>query len=150
MLSCPPFTAPNTSHIRDRVIVSLDRVISLSLGRPCAIQDEECVYHPYVLPSSPSNHDFHSIDAEFPVDCDDEYWEHPDPEQAFVQPPNKPSLLSFFVSYLALNRILALCLRTVVRLTSFPSYHLFTSPPSILSTDRKLCLYSWGNGSKTL
>lgn len=79
------------------VIVSQDRMISLTLGRPCAIQDED-------------------IDAEFPVDCDDEYWEHPDPEQAFVQPQDKPSLLSFFISYLALNRILALCLRTIYSL----------------------------------
>ncbi|PBK73560.1 hypothetical protein ARMSODRAFT_638994 [Armillaria solidipes] len=88
------------------VIVSLDRVISLSLGRPCAIQDED-------------------IDAEFPVDCDDEYWEHPDPEQAFVQPPDKPSLLSFFVSYLALNRILALCLRTVYSLNRSKTLFVF-------------------------
>ncbi|KAK0448797.1 fungal-specific transcription factor domain-containing protein [Armillaria borealis] len=88
------------------VIVSLDRVISLSLGRPCAIQDED-------------------IDAEFPVDCDDEYWEHPDPEQAFVQPRDKPSLLSFFISYLALNRILALCLRTVYSLNRSKTLFVF-------------------------
>ncbi|KAK0468912.1 hypothetical protein IW261DRAFT_1010989 [Armillaria novae-zelandiae] len=107
--------------------------MSLLLGRPCAIQDEEGVYYPYVLPSSPSKRDFRSIDADFPVDCDDEYWEHLDPEHAFVQPPDKPSLFSFFISYLILNRIFALCLHTVVRLPSFPSYHLFTSPPNILS-----------------
>ncbi|KAK0213166.1 fungal-specific transcription factor domain-containing protein [Desarmillaria ectypa] len=88
------------------VIVSLDRLISLTLGRPCAIQDED-------------------IDAEFPVDCDDEYWEHPDPEQAFVQPPDKPSRLSFFISYLALNRILALCLRTIYSLNRSKTLFVF-------------------------
>ncbi|KAK0455542.1 fungal-specific transcription factor domain-containing protein [Desarmillaria tabescens] len=88
------------------VIVSLDRLISLALGRPCAIQDED-------------------IDAEFPVDCDDEHWEHPDPEQAFVQPPDKPSLVSFFISYLALNRILALCLRTIYSLNRSKTLFVF-------------------------
>ncbi|KAF8834771.1 hypothetical protein BDN67DRAFT_914233 [Paxillus ammoniavirescens] len=76
------------------VLVTLDRQMSSSLGRPCAIQDED-------------------FDLDFPVECDDEYWEDPNPEQAFEQPPGKPSTMSFFTSYLKLNHILAFALRTI-------------------------------------
>lgn len=58
-----------------------------------------------------------SFDIDLPIECDDEYWFHPDPAQAFKQPPGKPSKLSFFVSLIKLNQILAFALRTVV------SYH---------------------------
>jgi hypothetical protein len=75
-------------------LVYFDRFLACSLGRPCATQDED-------------------FDTDFPVDCDDEYWEHPDPEKAFKQPPNKPSKVSFFISILKLNHILAFVLRTV-------------------------------------
>ncbi|KAF9220414.1 hypothetical protein BS17DRAFT_344209 [Gyrodon lividus] len=76
------------------VLVTLDRQMSSSLGRPCAIQDED-------------------FDLDLPVECDDEYWEHPDPEQAFKQPRDKPSAMSFFISFLKLNHILAFALRTI-------------------------------------
>lgn len=76
------------------VLISLDRLVSSSLGRPCAIQDED-------------------FDLDMPLECDDEYWEHPDPDQAFKQPPGKPSLISYFVSFLKLNHILAFALRTI-------------------------------------
>lgn len=56
-----------------------------------------------------------SFDVDFPLEVDDEYWENPlDPERAFVQPPDKPSTASFFVSYLRLNQILGFILRTIV------------------------------------
>ncbi|KIK97466.1 hypothetical protein PAXRUDRAFT_10160 [Paxillus rubicundulus Ve08.2h10] len=76
------------------VLIILDRQMSSLLGRPCAIQDDD-------------------FDLDLPVECDDEYWEHQDPEQAFRQPPNKPSAMSFFMSYLKLNHILAFALRTI-------------------------------------
>ncbi|KAG1905387.1 fungal-specific transcription factor domain-containing protein [Suillus fuscotomentosus] len=76
------------------VLVSLDRLVSSSLGRPCAIQDED-------------------FDLEMPLECDDEYWEHPDPDQMFKQPPGKPSLISHFINFLKLNHILAFALRTI-------------------------------------
>ncbi|KAG1759731.1 fungal-specific transcription factor domain-containing protein [Suillus occidentalis] len=76
------------------VLVSLDRLVSSSLGRPCAIQDED-------------------FDLEMPLECDDEYWEHPDPDKTFKQPPGKPSLVSHFVNILKLNHILAFALRTI-------------------------------------
>jgi len=49
-----------------------------------------------------------------PVDCDDEYWDHPDPEKRFKQPSNKTSSVTAFILYLKLQRILTFSLRTVV------------------------------------
>jgi hypothetical protein len=48
------------------------------------------------------------------MECDDEYWENPDPEQAFKQPSGKPSKLSYFILYLKLDQILGFALRTIV------------------------------------
>ncbi|KAA1476285.1 hypothetical protein DENSPDRAFT_843199 [Dentipellis sp. KUC8613] len=76
------------------VLVVLDRLMSSALGRPCAIQEED-------------------FDIDYPVECDDEYWTHPDPKQAFKQPPGKESYMSYFVRYLKLNQILAFALRTL-------------------------------------
>ncbi|KAK7024381.1 Gypsy retrotransposon integrase-like protein 1 [Paramarasmius palmivorus] len=75
-------------------LVSMDHTISAGLGRPCAIQDED-------------------FDLEMPVECDDEYWEHPDPNQAFRQPPGRPSYVAAFNSYLKLMRLLGIALRTI-------------------------------------
>ncbi|KAF9021193.1 hypothetical protein BDZ89DRAFT_1019740 [Hymenopellis radicata] len=79
------------------ILVIMDRASSSALGRPCAILDED-------------------IDIDFPAECDDEYWEHPDPEQAFKQPPGKPSYIAYFNTYLRLNQLLSFCLRTVYSL----------------------------------
>ncbi|KAG5634613.1 hypothetical protein H0H81_001376 [Sphagnurus paluster] len=78
------------------VLVCMDRLFSSSLGRPCSIHDED-------------------FDIDLPIECDDEYWEHPDPEQRWRQPtPDKtPSLVTYFVVYIRLNQILAFLLRTV-------------------------------------
>ncbi|KIK66923.1 hypothetical protein GYMLUDRAFT_239127 [Collybiopsis luxurians FD-317 M1] len=75
-------------------LVCMDRVLSTGLGRPCAIHDED-------------------YDVEFPMECDDEYWEHPDPAQAFKQPPGKPSIISAFNTYIKLNILLSMALRTI-------------------------------------
>lgn len=63
-----------------------------------------------------------SFDLDFPVDCDDEYWEAPDPAQAFQQPKGKPSLISAFIAYLRLCQVISFALRTIVRppLLTFP------------------------------
>ncbi|KAF8805406.1 hypothetical protein BYT27DRAFT_7193177 [Phlegmacium glaucopus] len=76
------------------VLICMDRMISASLGRPCAIHDED-------------------FNIDLPVDCDDEYWDNPDPEQRFKQPENKPSSVSGFILYIGLNQILSKCLRTI-------------------------------------
>ncbi|KAI9000492.1 fungal-specific transcription factor domain-containing protein [Trametes punicea] len=75
-------------------LVAMDRHASFALGRPCAIQDED-------------------FDLDLPIDCDDEYWTHPDPEQAFKQPPGKPSAVAFFNCHIRLLQILACALRTI-------------------------------------
>ena len=63
-----------------------------------------------------------------PVECDDEYWEHPDPKLRWKQPtPEKtPSLMAYFSWYIKLNHILAFLLRTVVRSTQPPSSIILT------------------------
>ncbi|KAJ8073924.1 Gypsy retrotransposon integrase-like protein 1 [Marasmius tenuissimus] len=54
-----------------------------------------------------------NFDCELPSECDDEYWETPDPGQAFVQPAGKPSVLSFFVTFLKLLDIIGFAQRTL-------------------------------------
>ncbi|GLB41328.1 putative fungal specific transcription factor [Lyophyllum shimeji] len=78
------------------VLLCMDRLFSSSLGRPCAIHDED-------------------FDLDMPIECDDEYWEHPDPQLRWRQPtPHKtPSIITYFNSYIRLNQILAFLLRTV-------------------------------------
>ena len=57
---------------------------------------------------------FFSYDLDLPVDCDDEYWDDPDPEKRFKQPANKPSSVTAFILYIKLHQILAFSLRTIV------------------------------------
>jgi hypothetical protein len=57
---------------------------------------------------------FSSYDVELPVDCDDEFWDHPDPTLNFKQPSGKPSTTSFFHFYLRLHDILAAAMRALV------------------------------------
>ncbi|KAF8206895.1 fungal-specific transcription factor domain-containing protein [Mycena galopus ATCC 62051] len=73
-------------------LLSLERTVCAWLGRPSALHLEE-------------------YDVELPLEVDDEYWEHPDPEQAFKQPPGKPSLISYFICHIRLSEILGLTLR---------------------------------------
>ncbi|KAK1235053.1 Gypsy retrotransposon integrase-like protein 1 [Marasmius sp. AFHP31] len=75
-------------------MVYTDYSISAAYGRPCGLQEED-------------------YDLDLPIECDDEYWDHPDPDQAWRQPPGKPSTVSFFVSLLKLVKLLALALRTI-------------------------------------
>ena len=110
-----------------RVLVLLDLVTSVGLGRPCAIQDEELVR----LFSSSSHISIylHSFDLDFPIECDDEYWFISELDEAlskpfpptflqqpvvFKQPADKPSLITAFVWTLKLNKVLAVLLRTIV------------------------------------
>ncbi|KAK0449695.1 fungal-specific transcription factor domain-containing protein, partial [Desarmillaria tabescens] len=77
-----------------RAFVSMDRLLSSALGRPCMIYDED-------------------IDVDLPTECDDEYWEHSDPQQMFTQPAGQPSAVSYFNYHLRLTRLLVICLRTI-------------------------------------
>jgi hypothetical protein len=107
-------TINSAADLFRRTLVFFDRIYSCNVGRPCSTQDEECAH---IFSFCPPGLIFIwscSFDIDFPVDCDDEYWENLDPEKAFKQPPNKPSKVSFFISYLKLNQVLAFALRTVV------------------------------------
>lgn len=57
---------------------------------------------------------YFSFDLDMPVECDDEYWTSPDPDQAFRQPEGKPSTVCYFTLYLKLIQIHAFALRTIV------------------------------------
>ncbi|KAJ7251124.1 fungal-specific transcription factor domain-containing protein [Mycena haematopus] len=73
-------------------LLSLDRTVCSFLGRPSAVHVED-------------------YDLELPLEVDDEYWEHPDPDQAFKQPPGKPSLIAYFNCHIRLCELLGSTLR---------------------------------------
>lgn len=54
-----------------------------------------------------------SFDLDYPIECDDEYWETGDHRQDFKQPPGKPSAITGFVRLIKLLEILALAHRTL-------------------------------------
>lgn len=66
-----------------------------------------------------------SFDVDLPLECDDEYMEHPDPQQRFKQPAGKPSVISYFVAQIKLMRLLSFCLRTIVRITCLANFHSY-------------------------
>ena len=101
---------------------------SVGLGRPCAIQDEESVSSSSSF-SSFINIYWHSLDLDYPIECDDEYWftlekdeegSKPFPASflqqpvVFKQPSDKPSLITAFVLSLKLNKVVAVLVRTIV------------------------------------
>lgn len=95
-----PATPTVESELRKRafwLLVAMDRGMCSILGRPCSIQDED-------------------FDVDYPIECDDEYWENDDPELAFKQPPGKPSMITFFNCILRLTRIHGHCLRALYSL----------------------------------
>ncbi|KAK7439588.1 Gypsy retrotransposon integrase-like protein 1, variant 2 [Stygiomarasmius scandens] len=76
------------------VLYVLDVLISSYLGRPRAI----------------SNDDF---DVDLPIECDDEYWITPDPEQAFKQPPGQPAYVVYWNTFVKLLDIMSFAQRTI-------------------------------------
>ncbi|KAL1674775.1 fungal-specific transcription factor domain-containing protein, partial [Schizophyllum commune] len=81
------------------ILVYVDWMSAHSLGRPCATQEMD-------------------FDLEPPIECDDEYWDHPDPAKAWKQPPGKPSLMSYFLAKLRLAVLIPKCLRTIYSLNN--------------------------------
>ncbi|KAG7086804.1 hypothetical protein E1B28_002730 [Marasmius oreades] len=75
-------------------LVTIDTLMSAFLGRPRA--------------TNPADYDL-----EFPVECDDEYWDQPDPEQNFKQPSGKPCIVSGYVQMLKLVDIFGFAQRTI-------------------------------------
>ncbi|KAG7094859.1 hypothetical protein E1B28_005667 [Marasmius oreades] len=56
------------------------------------------------------------FNQEFPLEVDDEYWEHPDPDKCFKQPPGKPSTITFWVQFMKLLRVLGIAQRSYLGL----------------------------------
>ncbi|KAJ7323956.1 fungal-specific transcription factor domain-containing protein [Mycena albidolilacea] len=90
-------------------LVSYDRLISMALGRSCTTQHED-------------------IDADLPIECDDEFWENEDPARAFVQPAGKPSIMTFFNCYLRLNNILSVGLKMLYGLNKSKKLLAYRDP----------------------
>jgi hypothetical protein len=57
-----------------------------------------------------------SYDLDYPVECDDEYWDLPDSSKSFQQPPDKPSIISYFNCFLRLIEMMGNIMRLLVRL----------------------------------
>ncbi|KAK0432974.1 fungal-specific transcription factor domain-containing protein [Desarmillaria tabescens] len=77
-------------------LVTFDRLLSLYLGRPITIQEEE-----YVV-------------LLLPVECDDEYWDiGPNGEVHFCQPADKPSKISYFNAQIRLGGIMSVVARNL-------------------------------------
>ncbi|KAK0215761.1 fungal-specific transcription factor domain-containing protein [Armillaria fumosa] len=76
-------------------LVILDRLISLYLGRPVMLQEED-------------------FDLELPMECDDEYWDIGlDREVHFCQPADKPSKVSYFTAQIRLSGIMSVVVRNL-------------------------------------
>ncbi|KAF6760705.1 fungal-specific transcription factor domain-containing protein [Ephemerocybe angulata] len=76
-------------ELRKRVFFCLlgtDQIISDLQGRPAMMK--RCDW-----------------DLDYPVDCDDQFWESENPELAFKQPVDRPSSISFFIRHLQLLSI---------------------------------------------
>ncbi|KAF7320555.1 Fungal-trans domain-containing protein [Mycena chlorophos] len=82
------------------VLLYQDRMVSSGMGRPCTLGYED-------------------LDIDLPVECDDEYWEHP--THPFQQPPGIPSRIAFFNALMGLNNMLAASMRSVYGLGKFKS-----------------------------
>jgi hypothetical protein len=58
------------------------------------------------------------MDAELPLEVDDEYWIMNDEDLTFKQPEGKPSANTAFNLWIKLNQIIAFAVRTIVRAVS--------------------------------
>ncbi|KAJ7598641.1 fungal-specific transcription factor domain-containing protein [Mycena floridula] len=88
---------PVTSELLKRawwVLVCMDTMLAAALGRGSMIRRED-------------------FDIEMPIDCDDEYWENPNLDLAFKQPPNRPSKIAFFICWIQLEDLKSCALRSL-------------------------------------
>ncbi|KIK59107.1 hypothetical protein GYMLUDRAFT_169950 [Collybiopsis luxurians FD-317 M1] len=75
-------------------LVNYDIALSIGIGRPRLSNAND-------------------FDLELPAMCTDEYWETPDPDDAFKQPENKPSKLTFWVHFIKLREIVGFAQRSI-------------------------------------
>ncbi|KAK0460067.1 fungal-specific transcription factor domain-containing protein [Desarmillaria tabescens] len=76
------------------VLIFLDVSHACHYGRPVALRYED-------------------FDIGFPLECDDIYWNHPDPARRFRQPAGRPSALSAFVCLLKLVNTITYVKRSI-------------------------------------
>lgn len=122
-----PLTAPTAENEHRKrafwVLLTLDRQISSFSGRQCVLQDGD-------------------YDVELPIDCDDEFWDHPDPTLNFKQPSGKPSTMSFFHCYLRLHDILATAMRALYSLRK-PNSSVSRAPDPQVIVELDSALNNW-------
>ncbi|GJE89781.1 Zn(II)2Cys6 transcription factor [Phanerochaete sordida] len=86
------------------MLVLMDQGMSSVLGRPCGSSKED-------------------FDVDYPLECDDDYWVTEDPQDAFKQPPGKPSTVAYFNCVIRLEQIHANALRTLYSLQGAKTLH---------------------------
>ncbi|KAH6906748.1 fungal-specific transcription factor domain-containing protein [Coprinopsis sp. MPI-PUGE-AT-0042] len=85
-------------------LVAMDRTMSLLLGRPSALYAED-------------------IDVDYPIQCDDEFWETGETNLSFVQPLGRPSYMAAFICNLRLCDIIGSMLRTLYSTKKYRIIH---------------------------
>ncbi|KAI0080942.1 hypothetical protein K474DRAFT_1768943 [Panus rudis PR-1116 ss-1] len=120
------------------LLVYGDRTMCMVMGQAPSIYDEEYVTH--VLSRFLTYHNVGggSIDADYPTECDDEYWEVTESTLKFHQPPGKPSKIAFFNSLLRLSQILSVTLRTIYSINKSKVLLGMTGKDSAQNTVAKL------------
>ncbi|KAF7312879.1 Zn(2)-C6 fungal-type domain-containing protein [Mycena kentingensis (nom. inval.)] len=105
------------------VLVYQDRNVSSGMGRPCALHYDD-------------------FDIDLPVECDDEYWEHP--THPFQQPIGVPSKIAFFNALIGLNHILSFALKILYSLGKVKDFfHLTESWEEAVVAELDSALNGW-------
>lgn len=108
--STPPTVAGELWKRAFWILNYIDLSLSLNLGRPRAMTSDEWVRTMF---TGWNHKHIFSYDAEFPIECDDEYWEQSG-ELAFKQPLGKLCQLSYWIHMLKLVGILETVQRATV------------------------------------
>ncbi|KAK0205018.1 hypothetical protein DFS33DRAFT_1382918 [Desarmillaria ectypa] len=99
-------TTPELSWVLPSLGIRMAQSVAAHRRKPdkskWTVEDEE--------PLAKTSDDY---DLDMPIECDDEYWEHPNPSRAFKQPAGKLSTVTFWVKYLELLEIFAFMHRTI-------------------------------------
>ncbi len=80
-------------------------------------------------------------DVEYPILCDDEYWETGNPATDFKQPTGKPSKMEAFVALIKLTQITSISLRSVFGIRTVKEASSIQSNLTLLDS----MLNSWFN-----
>ncbi|KAF8992795.1 fungal-specific transcription factor domain-containing protein [Cyathus striatus] len=108
------------------ILIAMDRMISMGIGRPCAIFDDH-------------------FDLAMPIECDDEYWEHPDPKQRFKQPTDVPSTVTAFNQHLRITKIVAFAMSTVYSIKARFWDYILDEWDQYVVTELDSAMNNWAN-----